>query len=189
MARTVEVGNLVRPERGEVDYFTEAQAATLYHGAGYTLYVPDQGWTVTADPDRRMVTWALAEREDATLSVRVWPGLGRATEEALYAAVRAETPDYPLVSEVPMTLRYVDHGEVLTVRFYQYGGDCYTITQHYPNESQVGYGSRVAAVAQTFLLFPGPAPGGHGHDESWPYRPVGTRLVVSGIRRAVQDPP
>ncbi|MDD3347254.1 hypothetical protein [Oscillibacter sp.] len=153
IAETLETGTLpALPEQGTIALSGGELPGRLYTGNGYTLYIPSEGWSETVRPENNEVIWTMEEQKLATLSVRVWPGLGRVSEDALFAAVQAAEPDAALERTDHPVFRQVNDSRCLTIYYYQYGDTAYTVRQDYPNEAEIGYGSVVWGVAQTFRM-------------------------------------
>lgn len=133
----------------------ESVLVTLYAEDGWSIYIPSEGWRLDVDPEDREVSWESADNDDAQLSVRVWPGLGKDSNplDALFAAFERTEGDFTFTVE-DNCLAGTDarDGESMIVYPSFSGDDAFTVAIQYPAAAAEGFGVRLAAIAGTFRV-------------------------------------
>lgn len=110
----------------EVEGQTEEVPATLYEGEGYSIYIPDGGWTKTAGklPEGAVDQWVSELNPDVTLTV--------CTED--------ETDRKWSASQTRVRVEQDDPAR-----------DWY-LYQAFPDEAAEGFGARLEAICATFSV-------------------------------------
>ena len=119
----------------EVEGQTEEVPATLYEGEGYSIYIPDEGWTKTAGklPKGAADQWESDFNPEVTLTVCPDEAAGTWVEGQQKAVV------YEQKSE---------DGEVAF--------RTWTVYMAYPDEAAEGFGARLPVMAESFAFTPAP---------------------------------
>lgn len=111
----------------EVEGQTEEVPATLYEGEGYSIYIPDEGWTKTAGklPKGACDQWVAADNPDVTLTV-----------------CPDEADEQWAASQTRVRVEQETVGD---------SHDWY-LYQAYPDEAAEGFGARLQVITGTFAL-------------------------------------
>lgn len=114
----------------ELEGQTEEVPATLYEGEGYSIYIPDEGWTKTAEklPKGACDQWVAADNPDVTLTVCTEDETDRKWS-ASQTRVRVE--------QDPGTAG---------------GSHDWYLYEAYPEEAAEGFGARLQVITGTFAL-------------------------------------
>ncbi|MET0017632.1 hypothetical protein [Oscillibacter sp.] len=114
----------------ELEGQTEEVPATLYEGEGYSIYIPDEGWTKTTGklPKGAVDQWVAVANSDVTLTVCAEDETGRSWS-ASQMRVRVEQ----------------DPGTA------ESSHDWY-LYQAFPDEAAEGFGTRLEAICATFSI-------------------------------------
>lgn len=112
----------------ELEGQTEEVPATLYEGEGYSIYIPDEGWTKTAEklPKGACDQWAAADNPDVTLTVCPDETDGKWVESQTRGII------YDQISETGDVIRR------------------WTLYQAFPAEAAEGFGVRLDTIGSTF---------------------------------------
>lgn len=110
----------------EVEGQTEEVPATLYEGEGYSIYIPDEGWTKTAGklPEGACDQWTAAANPDVTLTI----------------CAEDKTDRKWLAGQTCVRVEQDDPAH-----------DWY-LYQAYPAEATEGFGARLDAICATFSV-------------------------------------
>lgn len=137
----------------------EEVPATLAIRQGYSIYIPDEGWTFETDGrDDGAVwedSWDSTVNDDVELGVRCYAG--QTLDQAKQQFVQ-DKEDYVfedlLGGELgdPLTGADAEDNEVLSFMAAERDGETYVVFWTYPAEAAEGFGARLSAIAQTFAL-------------------------------------
>lgn len=110
----------------ELEGQTEEVPARLYEGEGYSIYIPDEGWTKTTGklPKGAVDQWVAAANSDVTLTV----------------CAEDETDRSWSVSQTRVRVEQDDPAH-----------DWY-LYQAFPDEAAEGFGARLDAICATFSI-------------------------------------
>lgn len=131
----------------EVEGQKEEIPATLYEGEGYSIYIPDEGWTL-GEPGE----WKAAANSDVELKVEFFSGK---TAEEARTAILAEYEQYGFMDaddEGHFTGRDGEAGKTMGVWLTESDGGTYAVLDTYPAEAAEGFGARLPVIAGTFAL-------------------------------------
>lgn len=141
-----ELGREARTDLSmELEGIPEKVPATLYIGQGYSIYIPDQGWRLDEPGE-----WESTVNHDVELDVRFTPGK---TAEEVRAAILREEDDYGFTDPDPdgaFSGTDGEDGKIMEVRLTEAAGGVYAVTWTYPEEAVEGFGTRLAAIADSF---------------------------------------
>lgn len=128
---------------------SEPVPATLYVGDGYSLYVPDEGWSKSAGENS--VTWISTDNELVGLSVTKFEGVSAADARAQYVENSGFIFEDQLENGIDEPLAGWDEdGDNLELMIAQNGGSVYIVAWTYPAEAAEGFGARLGQIANTF---------------------------------------
>lgn len=124
---------------------TEEQAASLYAGDGYSIYVPDEDWALY-QPD----SWQSAYNEEIQFWVTRYEE--RSMEEVRQELTESEAmnADNEMTDKVEMAKQ--EGNMILRVRLYESAGDVWGVFYRYPEEATEGAGSRLPVIVDTFAV-------------------------------------
>lgn len=155
--RAPTAAELGREEKTDLVFYLEGQEETLpaalYIGQGYSLYIPEEDWTLERDTEDGVAeeTWENTINDDVELTVF---HLGNMTLAEARAWVTAQEDDYDLIEDARGGLGGSDpkDGDVLMVSFHGEDGMLYAVAQKYPAEAAEGFGARLSVLADTFEI-------------------------------------
>ena len=138
---------------------TEVLPATRYAGAGYVIYIPDEGWRFEREVDDGITEerWESIYNDEVGLTVYthpVYPDASAATTKGAFLAdsdyvfedVAGGTPGDPL------TGREADGDYLCFMAAEGSGGVTYIVAWEYPAEAAEGFGARLRVIADTFVV-------------------------------------
>ncbi|SFP50206.1 hypothetical protein SAMN05216343_10890 [Oscillibacter sp. PC13] len=137
----------------------EEVPATLAVRQGYSIYIPDEGWTFESDGRDDGAVWE--DSWDSTVNDDVELGVRCYAEQTLDQAKQRfvqDKEDYVfedlLGGELgdPLTGADAEDNEVLSFMAAERDGETYVVFWNYPAEAAEGFGARLSAIAQTFVL-------------------------------------
>lgn len=146
---------VTRAETSVVDFFIEGEKesvpSTLYIGDGYSLYVPDDGWTVSKSD--ASVTWLSTDNDTVGFSITKVTGKTAAEVRTDYIADSGfEFEDLNGGGFGDPLLGWDEDGDALGIMSAEKGGKVYIIAWTYPEEAAEGFGARLQQIAETFEL-------------------------------------
>lgn len=119
----------------EVEGQTEEVPATLYEGEGYSIYIPDEGWTKVAGklPKGAANQWVSDFNPEVTLTVcpnEVGANWAEMQKNAIVFDQKSEAGDVVFRT--------------------------WTVYMAYPPEAEEGFGARLPVIAESFAFTPAP---------------------------------
>lgn len=154
-AESAASSTLSRAQTSVVDFFIEGETervpSTLYVGKGYSLYVPDEGWTVSASDGK--VTWISKDNDAVGFSVTAYSGTTASTARNAYIADSGfEFEDLNGGEFGDPLLGWDEDGDALGIMSAEKNGTVYILAWTYPEEAAEGFGARLQQIAETFEL-------------------------------------
>lgn len=132
-----------------VEGVEEEIPATLYTGDGWSLCVPETGWTA-ADVDRedREVTWESLDNREVEFGVQAYPG--RTASEA-FQRFCGDEDDYsfPALTDGGSIGYDSRDQETMAVRIVEAAGGAYLFWGEYPDVAAEGFGARLQAIGNS----------------------------------------
>lgn len=129
-------------------------AASLYTGEGYSLYLPDEDWTMETDGEDGLEVWESTVNDAAQLRIL---HLGETTMEQARADLIREEASFSLVEDKRGGLFGTDsqNGQELEISFFpSETGTLYAVALTYPTEATEELGALLHVMADTFALHP-----------------------------------
>ncbi|MBQ2739063.1 MAG: hypothetical protein IJE22_06155 [Oscillibacter sp.] len=155
-APPVSSETVLLPEREPYTMLADDVPAVLYVGEGYSLYIPDEGWTLELECDEEIPhqTWEADGDTDAALTVYHYENmsfmvaLDRFTEESDYRFEQGAA------GEAGDSLAGKDGDGDICKAVVAEGshGITYVVAWEYPADMEETFGKLLAAMANTFEL-------------------------------------
>ena len=149
--------------RRDLTFFVEGEReilpATRHTGAGYVIYIPDEGWRFEREIDDGVTEerWESIYNGDVELTVYTYPAYPGASAEMTKLAFLRDSghvledgmggaPGDPLVG------KETDGDYLCFVAAEGYEGVTYIVAWEYPAEAAEGFGARLRVIADTFAV-------------------------------------
>ncbi|MBE6963346.1 MAG: hypothetical protein E7443_01925 [Ruminococcaceae bacterium] len=156
----------VQAAKKDLTFFVEGERevlpATRYTGAGYVIYIPDEGWHFEREEDDGMTEerWESIWNDEVELTVYtrpVYPDASAAVTRDIFLA----GSDYVFedvtggVAGDPLVGREADGDYLCFMTAEGSGGTTYIVAWEYPAEAAEGFGARLRVIADTFTVIEG----------------------------------
>jgi len=153
----------VQAAKKDLTFFVEGEQevlpATRYTGAGYVIYIPDEGWRFEKEMDdgMQLERWESVWNDEVELTVYtrpVYPDASAAVTRDLFLA----DSDYVFenvtggVAGDPLVGREADGDYLCFMTAEGAGGVTYIVAWEYPAEAAEGFGARLRVIADTFAV-------------------------------------
>lgn len=142
-----------RPAQGVITMMVEGMEeevpATLYQGEGWSIYVPDEGWTAAdVDRDDREVSWDSLVGRDVEFGVKAYPEV---SESEAFRWFTYDEDDYSFSELVDGAATGHDDRdrETIYLRICAGAGATYLFWGEYPDEAAEGFGARLEAIGNS----------------------------------------
>lgn len=150
-----------RPASKEVEYYPGNEPETLnlilHEGYGYSIYIPDEGWSLaqTVYSDIAPVfedVWSSTTVEDAQLKVTYYADYADKSLEDLQAMFKAQSEEFTLTEDKRGGLggENADHTKHMEIRLYQLAGGVMTVSFQYRTADAEKFGALLWLLADTF---------------------------------------
>ena len=138
---------------------TEILPATRYTGAGYVIYIPDEGWCFEREEEDGMTEerWESVWNDEVELSVYTRPPYPESSAAATRDIFLADS-DYVFedaeggTAGDPLVGREADGDYLCFMTAEGSGGVTYIVAWEYPAEAAEGFGARLRVIADTFAV-------------------------------------
>lgn len=142
-----------RPAQGVITMMAEGLEeeipATLYQGEGWSIYVPDEGWTAAdVDRDDREVSWDSLVGRDVEFGVKAYPEV---SESEAFRWFTYDEDDYSFseLADGAATGHDDRDRETMYLRICAGAGATYLFLGEYPDEAAEGFGARLEAIGNS----------------------------------------
>lgn len=138
---------------------TELLPATRYTGAGYVIYIPDEGWRLEREEEDGMTEerWESVWNDEVELTVYTRPPYPESSAAVTRDLFLADS-DYVFedteggMTDDPLVGRESDGDYLCFVTAEGSGGVTYIVAWEYPAEAAEGFGARLRVIADTFAV-------------------------------------